>query len=110
MDSQGQIYVMKEPLIAFSNEPFRSIGVLPAGTTLHYEQTFPEGFDRYRVFVNIEGSQFPLHDVPREDLVDPLTSFAAEEAQAIISIERLKELLTSLGVTKADLEALLANY
>nr|WP_206425903.1 hypothetical protein [Ralstonia solanacearum] len=43
------------PLTLSGGTVDRPACILPKGTSLYYDQAFPEGFVRYRVYVNVEG-------------------------------------------------------
>jgi hypothetical protein len=100
-------HVLQEPLVVYSGGPQSQIGVLPRGTSLRYVESFPEGFDRFIVFVNVERSPLPLDEISPPDLVDPL--FAPPGRRALTK-EELQKLLHSLGVKRADLDKLLESY
>lgn len=71
-----RVHVLSEPLVVTS-QTGRS-GVLPAGTALEYDSSFPEGFDRFRVVLNYEGEHLQLHEANPPDLTDPLSSFGLQ--------------------------------
>ena len=111
MSNNNHTHILKKPLVTYSNEPSGGIGVLPEGTRLYYDQSFPEGLDRYHVFINVEGGHLPITKLIPVDLVDPLTSFVVESTEQVqLTIEELTRLLHALGVKKSDVETLLATY
>ena len=79
----GRLSVGFRPLVHYSKAPLwigsptgESTCALPSGTALYVDsEPFPEGFSRYRVYVNIDGR--PLEARPTERLweISPLTGF-----------------------------------
>jgi len=65
-------------------------------TSLSYVQSYPEGFDRYAVFVNVERAAALENSTP-PGLVDPLS---APHIKQKITIENLKSILRELGVRR----------
>lgn len=49
--------------------------ILPKGTSLYYDQAFPEGFVRYKIYVNVEGIKLDSQEVTERLRIDPLTAF-----------------------------------
>lgn len=52
--------------------------LLPAGTTLYYEESMAEGFDRYRVYVNVEGAALEVTEAPFRNYIAPLSAYPIE--------------------------------
>src|SRR5437016_770054 len=73
-------HILRSPLIVYSGWPHGQVGVLPVGTSLRYVESFPEGFDRFIVFVNVERSPLPLEEMTPRGLVDPLSASPAGNA------------------------------
>jgi hypothetical protein len=113
MNITNKQHVLRAPLVVYSqNQPFGP-GVLPPGTSLRYVESFPEGFDRFLVFVNVERFPLPLEEVSPPELVDPLSATSgtsSEEGNLVIPIDELIKLLRSLGVKKTDLTQLVDSY
>lgn len=74
--------------------------LLPAGTTLYYEDSMPEGFDRYRIYVNVEGAALDLTDAPYQNYIAPLSAHPIEGDDVF-------HLLQGYPVSKEDLIRLL---
>jgi hypothetical protein len=109
MPSKPQRHVLSAPMVVHSGEPGTTPGVLPAGTSMRWTGSLPEGIDRYTVVVNVERNPLPLEPLPRPDLVEPITALGPAEPGdgPAIGPEELLELLRALGVGRADLERLL---
>jgi hypothetical protein len=109
MSSNPRRHVLSAPMVVHSGDPGAAPGVLPAGTSLRYAGSLPEGIDRYTVVVNVERKPLPLQGLPRPDLVEPITSFGPADLDGgpALGPEELLSLLRALGVRRADLEQLL---
>jgi hypothetical protein len=106
-------HVLHSPLIVYSGGPQSHIGILPTGTSLRYVESFPEGFDRFVAFVNVERSPLALEEIAPPGLVDPLSARPGETTpgeQPTVTIEELQRVLHSLGVRRSDLNRLLESY
>lgn len=76
--------------------------LLPAGTSLYYDQAFPEGFVRYMVYVNVEGVLLESKETNEKFWLDPLTAYP-------VSKDDLKKLLDSYPLTKSELASVLKS-
>lgn len=74
--------------------------MLPQGTVMYFDKAFPEGFTRYKIFVNIQRMPLTL-----TELSDPTTVFPIEAIAP--GKEELKKLLKNYPLTKTDLSAIL---
>lgn len=97
--ADSRIHVLAYPLRIASpaqNEWY----LLPAGTTLYYEDSMAEGYDRYRVYVNVEGAALDVTAAPFHNYVAPLSAYPIEG-------EDILHLLRGYPVGKTDLIRLL---
>jgi len=76
--------------------------VLPAGTSLYYDQAFPEGFVRYKVYFNVEGTRLESSEATDKFWLDPLSAFPPNQ-------EDVKKLLADYPLTKNELAAILKS-
>ena len=76
--------------------------LLPEGTTLYYDQSFPEGFTRFKVYFNVEGVKLESHDSTEKFWIDPLTAFPVDQQQ-------LRKLLKDYPISKAELSLILKS-
>ena len=58
--------------IISSNQSDRALHTLPPGTALYFDKGFPEGFSRYKVYVNVDRMPLALRDLPDRNEIDPL--------------------------------------
>jgi hypothetical protein len=112
-----EVHTLEFPMLLAGpdgNGPFQ---LLPLGTTLYLDQTYPEGFTRYKIYVNVD--RFPLKTTKLSDptAIIPVTAFPMDKDDVKRLLERnpvTKEELTSIlksGVLpKAEIRELLAEY
>lgn len=74
----------------------------PRGTSLYFDQAFPEGFIRYKIYVNVEGIKLEPKETQEKFWLDPLVATPVPPRQ-------LKKLLNDQALTKADLRAILGS-
>jgi hypothetical protein len=72
--------MLKAPLVLVSSQPTKTLHLLPAGTTLYFEQSYPEGFTRYKIYVNVDRMPLELRDLDDPTEVDPLEARELREA------------------------------
>jgi hypothetical protein len=76
-----KVHTLKAPLILLSNEHSKDVHLLPAGTTLYFDQSFPEGFTRYKVYINIDRMPLPLRDLADPTEVDPIEARSLSKSE-----------------------------
>jgi hypothetical protein len=76
--------------------------MLPKGTTLYYDKSYPEGFTRYIIYVNVDRYPLSLTTLSDPTAIVPITAFALDK-------EDLKRLLDRNPITKEDLRAILGS-
>lgn len=91
--------------------------LLPAGTSLYYDQAFPEGFVRFKVYFNVEGVKLESRESTEKFWLDPLTAFPVDQSQLRkllndypISKDELSSILKSGSISKEEIRQLLAEY
>ena len=97
--ADSRIHVLAYPLriaSAAQNEWY----LLPAGATLYYEDSMAEGYDRFRIYVNVEGAALDLTEAPFHNYVAPLSAYPIEGTDVL-------NLLQGYPVGKTDLIRLL---
>lgn len=101
MRNNTTYYVLKEPLLLQAEGEARNFHVLPAGTPLYEDWAAPEGFTRYKVYINIKGDPAMEKVVSDKiNLIDPIW------AQQIYPGD-LPKLMADTPVTKDDLVRIL---
>lgn len=97
------VHKLKEPLVLAGGEgkAVRTY-LLPAGTSLYYDQAFPEGFVRYKVYINVEGVDWEPKPADEKFWIDPLSAFP-------VGRDQLAELIKNHPLTKEELRSILGG-
>lgn len=95
-----KVHKLEYPLILSSDLSSKNTHMLPKGTVLYFDKSYPEGFTRYKIYVNIDRMPLKL-----DDLSDP-TEIAPIDAVAP-SKDDLIKILRDYPLTKSDLESIL---
>ena len=112
-----KIHKLKSPLILTSESPTRNLHLLPPGTTLYFDKSFPEGFTRYRVYINIDKMPLPLTDLTDPTEIDPIEARAIDKveldtAQRDYPLTRqdLEKIIYSSQLTREQIKEVLAHF
>lgn len=110
------VHKLKFPLMLDGGEGQHDY-LLPAGTSLYYDQAFSEGFVRYKIYVNVEGVLLESKEATEKFWLSPLTAFPVDKGQLKkllkeypLSKAELSEILKSNQITKEEIRELLAEY
>lgn len=92
---------LQEPLLIESEGKAQDFHVLPAGTALYKDYDGPEGFTRYRIYINIK-SEFAAEEIvaDKPNLIDPIWGHPVRP-------DDLPYLLGNTPVSKDDLVRIL---
>ncbi|MGH6648447.1 hypothetical protein [Aquabacterium sp.] len=111
------VHRLKAPLMLAGGEANDHQYLLPAGTSLYFDQAFPEGFVRYKIYVNVEGVSLDAAPPKDKFWLDPLTAFPVRQEQLgkllkdyPLTKDELRGILGSGGLSKDDIRALLDEY
>lgn len=92
----------KEPLLIEGPNGDENYYVLPLGTTLYHDMSFPEGHDRYVVYLNHKGAiahdEVPMKPEYGGSFIDPLWI-------SNIDVDTLKEIFKRFPLSKEDVVA-----
>ncbi len=99
-----KVHILEFPLLLSSRVDASTSSLLPAGTVMYYEKSLPEGFSRYRVYINTEKT---LNDLPLQILEDP-TMIDPIWADAVQK-EYLSKLIVGYPITKSELQKILKS-
>lgn len=92
----------KEPLLIEGPNGDDNFYVLPLGTTLYHDKSFPEGHDRYVVYLNHKGviahEEVPMKPEYGGSFIDPLWL-------AKVDADTLKEIFKRFPLSKKDIAA-----
>jgi hypothetical protein len=98
----AKVHQLEFPLLVSSDRESQIAHLLPAGTTMYFDQAYPEGFTRYKVYVNVD--RLPLGLTTQKDPTEIVPIDAAAPTG-----DDLKKLLSSYPLTKSGLEAILKS-
>lgn len=112
-----RVVEIDQPLLLAGGSSANSLSLLPKGTALYYDQAMPEGFVRYKVYVNVEGIKLESKEVGDSYGINPLTAFPADKDQLQMLLhdypltkDDLASILKSGKISREDIRALLAEY
>lgn len=92
----------KEPLLIEGPNGDENYYVLPLGTTLYHDKSFPEGHDRYVVYLNHKGAiaheEVPMKPEYGGSFIDPLWV-------SNVDADTLKEIFKRFPLSKEDVAA-----
>jgi hypothetical protein len=97
-----KVHKLKSPLLLSSDSPSVNMHMLPKGTVLYFDQSYPEGFTRYKVYINIDRMPLELKTLSDPTEIMPIDAEAPTKAD-------LQKLLKDYPLSKADLEAILKS-
>jgi hypothetical protein len=91
--SEQEIHILQQPLrIASENNDYYYF--LPKGTSLYFDMSLAEGFDRYFVYINVEETNFelsklkPAKATEQQNIISPLTAYPLENSDDINIIKQ----------------------
>ena len=112
-----KVHKLEHPLLLSSDENDKNYSLLPKGTVLYFDQAFPEGFTRYKVYINIDRMPLDLKELGDPTIISPIeASFPSPEqlskllSQYPLTKEDIKSLLKSGYLSKDDIRALLEEF
>ncbi|CAM3493217.1 hypothetical protein [Cupriavidus taiwanensis] len=97
-----KVHKLQYPLMLTGGNSDSPAAILPPGTSLYLDRTFPEGFVRYKVYINVEGTKLEPRDVTEEFWLDPLTATPFDK-------DSLHALLKRFPLGKDDFSAVLGS-
>lgn len=110
------VHKLESPLALSGGTANTPPSTLPAGTALYYDRAFPEGFVRYKIYVNVEGIKLESHPATGAFPIDPLTAFplGRDEARASgishqLTKQELSSLLRASRLSKQDIKDVLVE-
>lgn len=101
-ESMTKVHVLTSPMLLASPKTSKVQHLLPAGTTLYFDKSFPEGFTRYKVYVNVDRFPLALADQTDPNLIDPIEATP-------IDANDLRKLLNDYPLGRDDLSAILKS-
>lgn len=98
--SMTKVHKLEYPLILSSDLPSKNTHMLPKGTVLYFDKSYPEGFTRYKVYINVDRMPLKLDDLSDPTEISPIDAVAPSK-------DDLLKLLRDYPLTKSDLESIL---
>ena len=86
-----KVHVTKQPMLVSSNTASTVMHLLPAGTTLYFDKSYPEGFTRYKVYVNVDRMPLALRELADPNEIDPLEARAFDKLG--MHLKRVKKIV-----------------
>lgn len=112
-----RVHELEFPLMLQSSVATGSSYLLPKGTMLYFDKSYPEGFTRFRVYINVDGIRLETRELADPTLISPLTAFPVDKAelgkllhQHPITKEDLRTILGSQQLTKDEIRSLLEEF
>jgi hypothetical protein len=97
-----KVHKLQSPLLLASEEKTQNYHLLPKGTTLYFDQSYPEGFTRYKIYINIDRTPLKLSELNDPTSIFPIDATAPNQ-------DDLKKLLKEYPISKSDLQAILKS-
>lgn len=96
------IHKLKHPLLLSGDEKTNTLSLLPIGTTLYFEKSYPEGFTSYKVYINVDRNPLKIELLKDPTTIIPIDAYVPDKND-------LEKLLSDYPLTKKDLEAILRS-
>jgi hypothetical protein len=113
----AKVHTLQFPMLLAGPEGDGPFQLLPKGTTLYYDQSYPEGFTRYIIYVNVDRYPLPTRELSDPTSVEPITAFAMDKGDLKRLLDRnpitkqeLTSILKSDQLSKEEIRELLAEY
>jgi hypothetical protein len=115
-----RVHLLEAPMVLRADGMDQQLHLLPKGTTLYYDRGFAEGFQRYKVYINIDRTPLPLKTLDDASMVAPIDAASmdhgerqrAQDARAarVLTQQDLEAILASGSMRRGEIEALLAQF
>lgn len=112
-----KVHVLEFPLLLAGAKENAPLKLLPAGTTLYFDKSYPEGFTRYIVYVNVDRFPLETHKLDDQTLISPITAFPLDKedlrrllVRNPISKNELASILKSEQLSKSEIRDILAEF
>jgi hypothetical protein len=111
------VHELKQPLLLSGAGSPNTNYILPQGTSLYYDQAFPEGFVRYKVYINVEGVKLESREATEKFWLNPLSASPVDAAALRLLLREhpltkqdLAAILKTSAISKDDIRELLTEY
>lgn len=111
-------FKLEEPLLLQAEGEARDFHMLPPGTALYKDQSFPEGHTRYIVYLNIKGDiAAEKIDSDKPNLIDPVWAYPVQRedvprllAETPVSKDELVRILKARRMTREELAQIVREW
>lgn len=116
--SKTKYLKLQEPLLIEAEGKAQDFHILPAGTALYKDYDAPEGFTRYRIYINIK-AEFAAEEVvsDKPNLIDPIWGHPVQRddlpyllANTPVSKDDLVRILKARKMTREDLAQIVRDW
>jgi hypothetical protein len=109
---------LQEPLLLNAEGDLKNFHMLPAGTPLYKDESFPEGHTRYIVYINIKGDfSAEIVESNKPNLVDPIWAYPVQRsdlpgliAETPVSKDDLVRILKARKMTREELAQIVREW
>ena len=99
--SKTEYLKLSEPLLLNAEGETKYFHMLPAGTAMYKDYSFPEGHTRYLVYVNVKGDFQATKEVSdKKNLIDPIWGYTVKK-------DDIRQLIDETPISKDDLVRIL---
>ena len=116
-EKTAKVHVLQQPMLVSSNGAGKVLHVLPIGTTLYLDKSYPEGFTRYKVYVNVDRMPLGLRELPDANEIDPLEARPFDKPALVQALreypltrQELAAILQSPHLTKPEIQEVFDEY
>ena len=76
-----KIHTLAAPLIvATQDSSSKNLHLLPKGSTLYFDKSYPEGFSRYKLYINVARIPLQLEALADPTEIRPVDAYASSPA------------------------------
>jgi hypothetical protein len=115
--SMTTVHRLTAPLLVNADGQDRGFHLLPKGTLMYFDKSYPEGFTRYKIYVNVD--RMPLKNEPLSDptLIEPIEASSIDGAtlskilkEHPIRKDELAAIIKTNAMSKDEIKAVLEDY
>lgn len=89
------VHTLEQPLMLTGGSVENYPTLLPVGTTLYFDKAYPEGFVRYKMYINVEGVNLETTPLDDSTSIRPMYAFPLDK-------QMLVELLKGYPLSRDD--------
>jgi hypothetical protein len=113
-----KIHTLAAPLlVAAQDSPSKNLHMLPKGATLYFDKAYPEGFSRYKLYINVDRLPLPLEELADPTEIRPIDAYAPSQLDLQkllkdypLTKDELVSILKSTKMEKEEIRSILADY